>query len=158
MNGCEMTDSICVTINFKLADSDEWHVKQLTPTEYFDLDEGEVVELCCVPHHNHAVDYLEFSESELSATQIRIEDVQTNESLWINETFWDNGKARLIERTDNIRDSPYWELIIELKSDTLGWQIIRVTRCEQQLQPCFHGAYAEDSSGVHEQIIYPKPK
>lgn len=109
--------AINIEISYQLAGDSEWSRVQLTPDEFFDLDEDEAadVEASC-PKYNHTMEYLpDISALNVQRTMLRVEDTTSGKLSTIAETFWSNGENRIVERTSSF-DPPGedWEMIVSV--------------------------------------------
>ncbi|ABC33647.1 hypothetical protein HCH_07032 [Hahella chejuensis KCTC 2396] len=103
-----------IQLQYKLRSEAQWHCKNLSVIEYFDLEEGEVPEVDSVPHNMHAEEYLDHSREEVEHTLLQVADETGSERLEVKETFWSAGENRIIEvlRTSG-NDVLHNELIIQ---------------------------------------------
>lgn len=115
----------------------------LAPESYFEPDS--------VPIHNHAVDYLDEPPSRIRRTELLVTDPSTGDRRLVVETFWDEGRSRIIEVQDSRRD--HWEIIYDVASGDSGVErdIIRYGRIGNRRAPFFHTRY--DAEG-REQVIF----
>jgi len=130
-----------VTIEYRTIGSKDWRSVTISPEEYFDLEQGEEIDWDCVPRYNHAIDYLEVGKVALRNTRLTIVDPGAGVTKQINETFWNSGKNRAIERTDKGPQIDYWELILEVSANEASetWEILRLDRSEGVMTPNYHG-------------------
>ena len=92
--------NIQIAIEYKLNNSLHWQSVELTPSEYFDLEPDENIELDCIPKYNHAIEYLNLQPEQIVATKLILVDQTVESKRSIVERFWNAGENRLIERTD----------------------------------------------------------
>ena len=146
-----------ITLLFRKAVQTTWHEKGLSVEEYFDLDAGEQADMNSVPRHNHALDYIGLSASEMQNTRLEIVDHTSQSRRVITETFWNAGNNRVIERVDNLADSSYWELIVESKIEEPDvWEILRFGRQEDVVVPLYQGFFVDHDDGTEKEIkIHP---
>jgi hypothetical protein len=144
--------SILIELAHKRRDRPDWQSTSMRPEEYFDLEPGEAPSVGSVTRRNHAIDYLGVDASLVEATRIRITDSTSNASRTITETFWNEGRSRVIER----RDTPgeYWELIFEtpVSAQPSVWEILRLGRREGLLVPYYHGFVTDNPDGSQTEL------
>jgi hypothetical protein len=145
--------SIHITIQYKL-ESNNWVTIELNPDEYFELEPDEKVELDSVPRYNHAIEYLDVEQHQILATKITLIDEQIKAKLSIIERFWNQGKNRLIERTE-IGPNPYWEIILEIQANQEPplWEIIRLGRENGIVTPSYHGLIQDNDDGSQTETV-----
>jgi hypothetical protein len=143
-----------ITIEFLPVGAEEWRVKHLQPSEYFDLEPWESVDLDCCPHYNHAIDYLDLAADQIQATHLRLVSPKTQEQRLIVEKFWNQGKNRIIERTD-LGDRPYSETILEIQVSQVPpiWEILRLSREQDSLTPLYHAFLQDNADGSQTETI-----
>lgn len=54
------------------------------------LDEGETLDVDCVPVYTHLMDYFNDDDRKISQVFISLTDKTENKRLQINQTFWNN--------------------------------------------------------------------
>jgi hypothetical protein len=140
--------NIQIAIEYKLNNSIHWQSVELTPSEYFDLEPDEKIELDCIPKYNHAIEYLNLQSERIVATKLILIDPTAESKRFIVERFWNGGENRLIERTD-IGANTYWELILEhqISKDPLLWEIVRLGRENGIVTPWYHGFLQDNDDG-----------
>ena len=133
--------NVSITIEYQILGSTKWESVELSPEDYFDLDEGEEIVWDSVPMRNHAADYLGVDKSKIGSTKLKITDSSTQVTKLITETFWNNGKNRVIERTDTGPGIEYWELILEgiVSEQPVIWEVLRLDKLKGILTPSYHG-------------------
>src|SRR5262249_33848733 len=112
-----------------------------------------------VPKYNHAVDYLDIDRRLIRNTIIKLRDSQTTATLTITETFWNEGKNRIIERTDTGPGGEYWEVIVDTQAQDQSpiVEILRFGRQDGLITPWYHGFIARNQDGSEtETKVYPK--
>jgi hypothetical protein len=148
-----------ISIEYKLVNSSQWHLVKLLPEDYFDLDVDEEIEWDCVPEYDHAIDYLDIDKTSISCTKISIIDSKAEVTKTITETFWNQGKNRIIERIDKGQKVSYWLMIINinLQDNPPISEILRFERDEENLPKiCSHVLIRENENGCEEEKeIYP---
>ena len=115
-----------IKIQYKLIGEQEWTTINLTPQDYFDLDDGEAIEVNSIPMYNHALDYIKNISKEVVNTKITIEDTKTKEKIIITESFWNKQQNRIIEKIFNGSDCNEELIIVETK-DLANEQILYET-------------------------------
>ncbi len=142
-----------ITLYFLYEDEKDWVSKNLLPEEYFDLDGGETIEIDCVPIHNHAVEYLNLNRERVKATKIVLEDSRFNNQCIITESFWNNQKNRVIERTDIESKGQETEIIIESEISVSPpiTEIFRFTKDGEVLAPIYHGFIQTNPDGTEDE-------
>ncbi|NER38091.1 MAG: hypothetical protein F6J93_29725 [Oscillatoria sp. SIO1A7] len=136
----ESKASLKISIAYQLTDSAVWHLLELTPDRYFRLEQNEKSQLRSSPKYNHAFEYLNLERDRLSGTKIILTDNASKAKSYIVERFWNNGKNRLIEKTDIDRQI-YGETILEImvgKEPPL-WEIVKVIRQDGILTSWYRG-------------------
>lgn len=147
-----------IIIQYKLDGENLWKTFNITPEEYFDLEEDELIEVDSVPIHNHAINYIEDCLNKITNTKIVISDENTRRKRIITTTYWNNQENSIIERLDFDNDfCDYNELIIEgkIKDSPPVFEVMRVVRENDVLIPIYHGFITEmdDGSQVENKII-----
>ncbi len=145
---------IRVSIEYMKVSETKWTAVVLDANEYFESVEDEsLMDLDCVPRHNHAVDYLDIEPREVRATRLTISSPLDGSSRIVNETSWNEGKCRVIERTDS-GARPYWELIVESRIEDQPplWDILRLVRRDALLVPIYHAVIRENADGSEEEV------
>ena len=109
----------------------------MSPEDDFDLDDGEALSWDCVPQHSHAIDYSEIEKRMIRNTKVTITDENSKVTKQITETFWDEGKNRVVECTDTGPSVNCWELIVEIMINETPptWEILRLDRAEGVVGP-----------------------
>lgn len=144
--------NISIKLEYMLLDSNIWASVTLLPEEYFDLDPDEEITLDCVPKYNHAIDYLDCDK--VCNTRLEISDLSTKATRGITETFWNDGKNRIIERIDKGSGLDYNEMILEItvSESPLTWEIVRLHRQDGLLIPNYHGYITKNADGSETEI------
>lgn len=142
------SSSLQIAIEYKAIDSKNWEYLELTPDEYFDLEVDEKAELDSIPIYNHAIDYLDIESNRVLVTKIILIDEANKAKRSIVERFWNQGKNRLIERTDSGNNS-YWETILEIQisQEPPLWEILRIGRENEIIVPLYHGFLQDNEDG-----------
>ncbi len=137
-----------IAIGYKTSESDAWVSVVLSPEEYFDIEPDEVVGLNSVPKHNHGIDYLALDRLSVTTTKITLTDLRSGSSRVMQESFWNNGQNRVIERTDS-GDDEYWEMILDTHPDgsPLQREILRLVRRDGVVTPIYHGFFRQNQDG-----------
>lgn len=140
---------ISITLEYNLIGNSQWVSIKLRPEEYFDLEPGEEVELDCVPKFSNTVDYLDFDSTQLQGTKLTLFDQETGSSRIFTETFWNEGKNRVIERVDKGQNEEYWELILDLqlKESPPTSEILRLDKRNGVLSPNLHVFIRRNKNG-----------
>jgi len=143
-----------IQIKYRINGGNDWLECQLSAEEYFDLEPDEVPAFDSVPWHNHACDYLKLPTTGLAETQITVDDDRHGQRIIIRETFWNEGRNRLIERSDSGQRSNYRELILlgvvgEAKSEVLR---LVDTKCTFNLG--FHSMIEKNADGTETEHKY----
>ena len=158
-----MINNISIEIQYLINNSPELKSYQLSPNDYFDLEENEAIEIDCCPKYSHACEYIKEKDNSLVNdilfTKILLTDLGKKEHRQITEKFWNKGQNRIIERIDiDLIQFKiiYNEIIIEtlINVNPNKWEIIRLERNNQIMQPIFH-SFIEDNNGQEkeQQII-----
>lgn len=144
-----MGSNILVKIKYKLFEKETWQTLILSTKEYFDLEEGEQIEVNSVPFFNHAIDYIKQDKEKIEITKIIIEEKDSNKQLIISEVFWNDQNNRIIERTYSNTNIIEQLLITEtqIQQNPLVYEIIRATRKDGVLFPEYHGFITEQKDG-----------
>lgn len=149
-------EPIKIQINFLEKGQNVWQCFALEPDAYFDEDDAPF-SWDSVPRYNHAVDYLDNPSASLQATKLVIEVAEVHKVL-ITETFWNNGRNRLIERIDEDNGVCEREVIIKLlqSDDPETWEIIRCHQTNGFFNINYHGLIATNSDGTESEKKLPK--
>lgn len=146
-----------IRIDYQLVDSSEWCQIHLSPEQYFDLEVGEELSIGeSVARFNHAIEYLDIPLEKLRATRLVVEDGEAGKRREISESYWKNGRNSLIERRDFLHDKEtYYEMIqeIHMAENPPTWEIIRVIREDNILQPIFHSRIVTNPDGSERETI-----
>lgn len=143
--------NIIINLSYKLEDESNWFSQDIPPEKYFELENGEIVEIDCVPAHNHAIDYLDdLIKIKVKATRIILNDMYLKKKRIISESFWNGQKNRVIERIDFEPDEHYNEIIIEsqISVKPVITEIMRLVRNEDVLNPIYHGFIQTNPDGT----------
>lgn len=154
-----MSNKVNIFIEYRLVDSLTWESINLSPEEYFDLEEGEEISENCVPQYDHAVDYLDIEITNVSNTRIKIENFQNKTTEIITETFWNHGKNCLIESTTTNPKEVSWMIILSIQrqDNPKIWEILNFEREDDLPKLCYHGIIQDNEDGSQDEFkIYPK--
>jgi hypothetical protein len=146
--------NLTISIDYLLVDSDAWQTKVFDAENYFDLEPDELADLDSCPRYNHAIDYLDLDPVQVQATHLTLLDRQTHEQRTIVEKFWNQGKNRIIERTD-AGQTPYSETILEIQisDEPPVWELLRLSRDSGSLTPLYHAFLQDNSDGSQTETI-----
>lgn len=142
-------NKIAIEIQYKLEDEKEWKAIELSPEEYFDLDEGEEASIDSVPIHNNTLDYISDSLEKVKSIKTTILDTKINTKRIFLETFWNHQQNQIIERIDSGNGLDYYEIIINTKIQEVPprYEVIRAVRKEGVLVPGYHAFFTENPDG-----------
>ncbi len=146
------SSTIRIKLGYKLLGSKEWRSIDFLPESYFELESDEIVGLDSNPFYNHVIDYLvedlEVQKESVMATKVHLSDELTKQERLITESFWNNGRNRLIERQD-IGDQPYSEIILEMLVSEVPevWEVLRCDRLSGVLSPSYHAKIQDREDG-----------
>lgn len=99
----------------------------LDPEEYWEESSEGGTRTDAVPRFNHAVEYLS-EPTQVRRTELQVVDRQEGRWRAVVETFWDEGRSRVIEvsrgavdstgggRVGDLRFGDYYELIVDVVS------------------------------------------
>ena len=153
---------LTITIDFKLINGTDLHTLALSANEYFDSDSRFLVDNfspTSIPKYFHAIDYLEYQPNQVQYTLLKISDESRGTSRLVSETFWNNGKNRLIQRHD-ITPSEKDELIIidiETNENPEIKQILRFGAEDKLLKLEAHAIVQKNRNGsFKEKFVFPK--
>jgi len=150
-------DIVLINISYKLDGQNIWKSFNLSPYQYFELDDGEEIEFDSIPKYNHAIDYIEDNVEKVVATKIIISNESKKSNRTITTTYWNEQKNSITERIDINEGIQENEIIIEIRiNDTPSiYEIIRVIRRDDALLPIYHGFITDcnDGSQKEERII-----
>jgi hypothetical protein len=137
--------AIEITIHYQQVGQAQEQVKTLDLEDYFDLEDDEPADLDSCPRYNHAIEYLDLDPGQVQFTRLTIANHQTQDQRVILEKFWNQGRNRIIERTDLGR-SPYAETILEIQisQNPPVWEVLRLGQENGSLTPFYH-AYLQDN-------------
>jgi hypothetical protein len=144
---------ITLDFKYKYADSDKWETLKIEPDEYFDLDEGEEMEVWSVPEYSDLIDYITSDRENVSSIILKISDDSKNESVTFNQVFWNNQRNSFVETTD-MKDGviDYEFIIVSLVQDDLQEKICEIIRIDKNkngfLKPTHHSFITEDEDGL----------
>lgn len=145
-----------ILIDYSLHTGDKQTI-ELTPEAYFDLEPGEEATLKSVPRHDHAVEYLPVALSQVRMTRLQLLNEAVGTRRSITESFWNDGKNRVIERLDS-GPVPYWEMIFDslVSEEPKVREILRLVRQDDALTPVYHGFFQSNTDGSRtETKIFP---
>lgn len=145
---------VSIKIKYTLIGEEEWHTIDIPPQDYFDLDEGEVIEVDSIPMYNHAIDYIKKDSNKVINTTIIIEGEGNKEKIVINESFWNKQQNRIIEKTYHGIDFREELVIVEtkVKEEPVIYEITRAIRKDGILIPVYHGFITENDDGSQTEI------
>jgi hypothetical protein len=124
-----MANNLSVQLKYKLRDEGSWREKDISLAEYFDLEEDKKSAMDSVPMYMHAVEYLDKSSADIEFTIVTIADGNTSKLVEIRETFWNEGKNRIVERIDLIKNElVYNEVIVQVEYSSSEFETIRFER------------------------------
>ena len=134
-----MVNDLSIQLGYKLKIDDSWHEKNLSATEYFDLETGEKPALDSVPQYMHAAEYLDDLPSDIEFTIVTIADGDTSDQFEIRETFWSDGRNRIIERTDRSGGKLIFsEVIVQVEHANAEIESIKFERKDRFNKLIFH--------------------
>jgi hypothetical protein len=145
---------LTIAIDYLLIGSDAWQTRTLEVGNYFDLEPDELADLDSCPYYNHAIDYLDLSLEQVQSTHLTLVNLKTHDQRVIVEKFWNQGKNRIIERTD-LGQTPYSETILEIQiSETPPvWEVLRLSRDNGSLTPLYHAFLQDNTDGSQTETI-----
>jgi hypothetical protein len=145
---------LTISIDYLLINSDSWQTRTLDIGNYFDLESDEQVDLDSCPYYNHAIDYLDLYPEQVQSTHLTLVNLKTHDQRVIVEKFWNQGKNRIIERTDS-GQTPYSETILEIQiSETPAvWEVLRLSRDNGSLTPLYHAFLQDNIDGSQTETI-----
>lgn len=124
--------SISVKIYYMLKDTNTFIPLQIPPEQYFDLEEGEEIEVDCIPLYNDILEYIpdEIRRKDVQFVRTEIVDDVNNKKRIFLDTYWNNQSSFLIERIDISNGKEEREIIIEttIGNNPRKVEIIRLTR------------------------------
>lgn len=174
-----MNDHISITIDYKLAKSGACGRLQLTAEEYFEpsdiyvdfnadgtmseLTEDELLELSehdidSIPMYLHAWEYLSLSSCQVEHTKLTICDKKENSSLIQSETFWEEGKNRIISRNVLRANNSYREVIVETLINNSTMQTVSMQIKDEVPKLHTHWIIERDKNGAERLISNKSPK
>ena len=158
-----VNSQVQIIIEYQLTDSSEWHLVELAPEEYFDLDylaPDEKIMWDCMPKYVDTIEYLDIELKEVANIKLKIIDPEVKITKSVAETFWNEGKNKITEVTHSENEKiSYWETIIDiqLQSVPLISEILRFYREDNIPKLAYHGIITDRKDGSQEEtIIYPK--
>lgn len=145
-----MNKKVAIEIQYKLEGSEKWEVINLSPEEYFELEEGEEPDIDCTPRHNNIIDYIESNVNKVVNIKTVITNTETKTERRFIDTYWNNQKNFIIERIDSSNGFDDVEIIIETKinENPNVYQIIRIVRKDGILIPVLHDFVTENADGT----------
>ena len=174
-----MNDHISITIDYKLAKSGVCGRLQLTAEEYFEpidiyvdfnadgtmseLTEDELLELSehdidSIPMYLHAWEYLPLSSCQVEHTKLSICDKKENSSLIQSETFWEEGKNRIISRKVVRPNNSYREVIVETLINKTTMQSVKMQIKDEVPKLHTHWIIQRDENGRERLISNKSPE
>jgi hypothetical protein len=143
-----------ITIEYQQVGQAQEQIKTLELEDYFDLEPDEQADLDSCPHYNHAMDYLDLDSEQIQFTRLIVANRRTLEQRVILEKFWNQGRNRIIERTDSGR-SPYAETILEIQISQSPpvWEILRLGQENGSLTPLYHAFLQDNDDGSQTETI-----
>ncbi len=157
-----MESSLQIKFEYKLLGQSVWKTLPMPDSVYFDpsyMSKDEPPEIEDVPLYDHAVEYLDVDPSLVENTRIILIDSLKDENRTINETFWNGGRNRIIERTDlRSGEVNYWELITDChvvgRPSTV--EIISMGKKEGVLVLYYHVFITDNADGSQTEFkVYP---
>ncbi|TDQ81703.1 hypothetical protein [Sphingobacterium yanglingense] len=119
------------------------HRDTISFDDYFDLDEGELVEHDSVPQYSQPYMYVDIPIEEL--VFVKVDIVVENNRRTYKQTFWNSGRNVFTETTD-YQPSVSTEIIIALDKGNGDNEIIRLYNGTGIFYPIYHGFFTKDST------------
>lgn len=145
-------------IKIKLAylrgQNDGWKTVEMTPEQYFDLSDGEPVDIDCVPQHSELLDYIPDNHT-VSKISLRIKNVRKRTELRVNISLWNHQRCRLVNRQEfrkkkMIHNEFIYESSLNLPNSCNHSAIYDICRftVEGDLMDCvYHGIITDNDDG-----------
>lgn len=151
-----------IWLEYRLAGGTGWERVELSPEEYFDQDprfpQGEL-KVTSAPRYFHAVDYLNVDASRLQETRLRIVDEAHGAERFIQETFWDDGRSRIIQRHDTGSTGDDRLIIVDLRvsEHPETYHILRVQDNQGRLELRSHLRTQSNDDGTStDEYLFPE--
>jgi hypothetical protein len=111
--------SVSIFIDYKLINDTQWHTIEMSPENYFDLDNDEKITWHCVPQYDkeidYLIDYLNVDSEQVLNTRVRIIDDEASVTKVITTTFWNQGQNTIAERLIRGLEKSHWLMVITTK-------------------------------------------
>lgn len=157
------TEHIAIEFKYKILGSEQWHLREISVDEYFDfsmLDEGEILEVDCIPMYDDLIDYFEDKDRKIRQIFICLTDKIKNKKLQFTKTLWNNQNNTVVERIDSIDGViSYHEFIITtlLPTEVTGndekdYEILRFSPKEDSIECWYHGFIHDNADGSQSEI------
>ena len=162
------TGHIIIEFKYKILDSKEWRVNDITVDEYFDfsvLEEGEMLDIDSVPMCSHLIEYFDDEHRQISEIFVSVTDKRKGEKRQFAQTFWNDQNSSILERIDTVGEvRSYHEFIIETllpteitRNPEKDYEIIRFSPEEGGVKCWYHGIIHDNADGSQcELSIEPK--
>lgn len=117
-----------ITIEYLIKGQTDFVKRDIPVEEYFDLDEGEILEIDSCPDFSHPFMYTGIDLTELILVRLYVE--VDSKKIIFNQTFWDNGDSHLTERIDidELGKETHRELILSvgIMKNGLSYEVLRL--------------------------------
>jgi hypothetical protein len=157
----EILDPPTVTLRYRLRDHDEWQLREVAFEELFgkaERPEDLFHDVDWVPQHAAVNLLADIGTADVAVTELTF-DGREGERLTVKETFWNNGRSRIIEvmQQRNAEREPYWEVIVDLRREAGEvYEMIRLGRENGAVVPLHHAvSHARPDGSVHDVTLFP---
>ena len=148
-------ENINIIISYYRNDYSREEVIQISPEEYFDIDESPY-DIDSIPKYNHAIDYISDSINVIK-TFLRIENTTSHREKSIETYYWANQSSSvIIIREYNQKELIYNEIIYSIKlpkeASEKGeiYNISRFLVSGNIIKCLYQGVFIEDEHGETE--------
>jgi hypothetical protein len=118
-----------ITIEYLIKGQTDFVKREIPVEEYFDLDEGEILEIDSCPNYLTLHEYTGVNLTELIFVYLCVE--VDSKKIIIKQTYWDNGECDFSERIDidEFGKETYRELILSvgIRQNGLSYEVLRLS-------------------------------
>ncbi|MBI2807732.1 MAG: hypothetical protein HYX68_22350 [Planctomycetes bacterium] len=153
-----MSDNLKIMLEYRLNFQTSWIEHPISVQDYFDPEfasKNEVLDIDNVPLHDHGIEYLDVNPWQVVNTRVILRDESKGLERRIVETFWNDGRNRLIERTDMLQGHlKYWEVITDVRilEQPTVTEILRVGRKNGILAVLSHVFITDNEDGSQTEL------
>jgi len=141
------------------ADSDVPEMMTFTPQEYFDLDEGEAVDVDCVPKHSDPCDYISDTEN-VKKFALTVKNALNGKMVRLERVYQNDQKTDVTTRCEYQGDALIYKEIIyqsklpqSLVAQGCAYDLCRFVVNDDETKCIYHGIFHYAADG--QEIEYP---